>query len=92
MNPDNMIPERMKNYLRCSLAENCFGLTCCLDFSFTIPLSDIVKHLSVPFWFEMDPCDVSFFTGIGTYEHREQLLHYDWSKNTIFTLITALCA
>ena len=80
MNPDKMIPARMKKYLRCSLASNCFGLTCCLEHSFKVPLSDIVVHLSVPFFFELDPCNVAFHTGIGAYEHREQMLHYDWSK------------
>ena len=80
MDPDRMIPESMKKYLKCSLADNCFGLSCCLQFSFTIPLSSLERHLSVPFWFEMDPCELSFFTGIGTYQHHERLLHYNWGK------------
>ena len=78
MDVDLLVPEEIKDIATCVLADNCFGIICCVEYSFIIPLSSILKTISVLAWFKMDPCEFSFNTGIGDYQHQEQLLHYDW--------------
>ncbi|XP_060566993.1 uncharacterized protein LOC132725822, partial [Ruditapes philippinarum] len=78
MNISNMIPPFMRNILQCELADNCFGVTCCVNFGFTIPFSSIQISISFPVWFKMDPCDFRVDTGIGSLKYEEQLLKYEW--------------
>lgn len=83
MNISNMIPAFMKKVLRCELADNCFGISCCVNIGFTIPLSSIEIEISFPVWFKMDPCDFHVDTGISTLRFEEQLLKYEWGKQYI---------
>ncbi|XP_053398719.1 uncharacterized protein LOC128556879 [Mercenaria mercenaria] len=82
MNISTMIPSFMKNILHCELADNCFGISCCVHFDFTIPLSSIELEVSFPVWFKMDPCDFHVDTGIGALQFEEQLLKYEWGKES----------
>ncbi|XP_053390116.1 uncharacterized protein LOC128553035, partial [Mercenaria mercenaria] len=82
MNISNMIPPFMKNFLRCELADNCFGISCCVEIDFTIPLSSVEVEISFPVWFKMDPCDFHVDTGISALQFEEQLLKYEWGKES----------
>jgi hypothetical protein len=80
MNISNMIPPFMRNILKCELADNCFGVSCCVKFGFTIPFSSIQINVSFPVWFKMDPCDFRIDTRIGSFKYEEQLLKYEWGN------------
>lgn len=86
MNISSMIPSFMKNILRCELADNCFGVSCCVDLGFTIPLSSIKIEMSFPIWFKIDPCDFNIEAGINSIKREEQLLKYEWGKKSRFLL------
>ena len=80
----------MRNILKCELADNCFGVSCCVNFGFTIPLSSIEIDVSFPMWFKMDPCDFQVYTGIGSLQFQEQLLKYDWGTLLLYIMLFSM--
>ncbi|XP_053398133.1 uncharacterized protein LOC128556594 [Mercenaria mercenaria] len=82
LNISSMIPPSMKDVLKCELADNCFGITCCVSFGFTIPLSSTEMKVAFPVWFKMDPCDFHIDTGIGGQRAEAQLLKYEWGQES----------
>jgi len=75
-----MIPEFLKNFVTCNLTEDCFGLYCCVDLTFGVPLTNMEITATFPIWFQMDPCNFSIEAGIGDRIFREELLQYEWGK------------
>ncbi|XP_046574117.1 uncharacterized protein LOC124282192 [Haliotis rubra] len=74
----NLLPASFHDNVNCELPDNCFGIECCVDFSFDIPLFEnpLVKH--VPFFLKFEPCNFIVEVGFGSYYHRERLLTYNW--------------
>ena len=65
--------------VNCELPPNCWGIDCCLDLTFTIPLGDIKITRNIPFWFKLDPCDFFIDIGIGTFTLlRTKFLTYEY--------------
>lgn len=80
LNVSNFIPAGMEDILTCQLTENCTGVTCCVDFTFDIPLSSKTKDVSFPAYINVDPCEFSVDAGIANYKFQQQMLHYEWGK------------
>ncbi|XP_052071172.1 uncharacterized protein LOC127709610 [Mytilus californianus] len=40
INPQKYLPANIRTMLQCEMTENCFGLDCCIDLSFQLPLGD----------------------------------------------------
>ncbi|KAK3612511.1 hypothetical protein CHS0354_024482 [Potamilus streckersoni] len=80
LNISSVIPRPLEHILRCSLTDNCFGIHCCAEFSFQIPLSLEQLNITIPLAFDFDPCQFSLRIVLGTYKYSEQLLTYEWGK------------
>ncbi|WAR05120.1 hypothetical protein MAR_020489 [Mya arenaria] len=74
----NIVPESLKKILRCQLSDDCFGLFCCVDLTFQMPLSSVELSVGFPVWFSIDPCEFIIKAGIAHLEFKEQLLQYNW--------------
>ncbi|XP_052806223.1 uncharacterized protein LOC128235441 [Mya arenaria] len=74
----NAIPESLDQILRCQLSDDCFGIRCCIDLTFQIPLSSVQISVEIPVWFDMDPCEFTVRAGIADKKYSEQLLQYNW--------------
>ncbi|WAR06113.1 hypothetical protein MAR_021482 [Mya arenaria] len=74
----NVVPDSLKNILRCQLSDDCFGIRCCIDLTFQIPLSSVQLTVEIPIWFGMDPCEFTVQAGIADLKFSEQLLRYNW--------------
>ncbi|XP_046562951.1 uncharacterized protein LOC124271844 [Haliotis rubra] len=74
----NLLPASFQDNVTCKQPDNCFGIECCVDFSFDIPLFEnpLVKH--VPFFLKFEPCNFTVEVGFGSYYHKERLLTYNW--------------
>ncbi|XP_060596418.1 uncharacterized protein LOC132750445 [Ruditapes philippinarum] len=88
MDISQMIPQAIENNLQCNLAENCYGISCCVNINFSIPMSSIEMNISFPVWFQLDPCDFRINTGIGPSQFEEQLLKYEWGKESTIELLS----
>ncbi|XP_046562947.1 uncharacterized protein LOC124271840 [Haliotis rubra] len=77
-NYKHLLPASFQHNVNCKLPDNCFGIECCVDFSFDIPLFEnpLVKH--VPFFLKFEPCNFNVEVGFGSYYHKERLLTYNW--------------
>ncbi|XP_048258680.1 uncharacterized protein LOC125384202 [Haliotis rufescens] len=73
-----LLPASFRDNVNCKLPDNCFGVECCVDFFFDIPLFEtpLVKH--VPFFLKFEPCNFTVEVGFGSYYHKERLLTYNW--------------
>ncbi|XP_048258717.1 uncharacterized protein LOC124137708 isoform X1 [Haliotis rufescens] len=73
-----LLPASFRDNVNCKLPDNCFGVECCVNFSFDIPLFEkpLVKH--VPFFLKFEPCNFTVEVGFGSYYHKERLLTYNW--------------
>ncbi|XP_021353372.1 uncharacterized protein LOC110450253 [Mizuhopecten yessoensis] len=78
LDPTRYLPDSVKSMFRCEMTDDCFGIKCCLDLSFTVPLGDVEVQLNVPFHFQVQPCDLMMDAKLGTYRHQTQLLTYEW--------------
>ncbi|KAK3102203.1 hypothetical protein FSP39_009587 [Pinctada imbricata] len=80
------LPINAKQMATCALPSTCYGLQCCLDLSFQVPLGRETVTYNVPFHFKLDTCDFSIDVGFNTYRHYEKLLTYDWGRETTLGL------
>jgi len=80
LNVSKIIPPGMEKILTCVVNENCTGVTCCVDFTFDIPLSSKKKDASFLAYIAVDPCEFTVDAGIAMYKFQQQMLHYEWGK------------
>ncbi|XP_048250793.1 uncharacterized protein LOC124111176 [Haliotis rufescens] len=81
-NITSYLPSSFRDKVTCGLPENCFGVQCCVDFVFNIPLFDQPLLKSVPFFLKFEPCNFTVEVGFGSYYHKETLLEYNWGSVT----------
>jgi hypothetical protein len=80
INPQKYLPSSVRNMVQCEIADNCFGLHCCLDLSFKLPLGDKIVTYHIPFWFKFEPCEFELDIRFGGYSHHGYILNYDWGR------------
>ncbi|XP_041378093.1 uncharacterized protein LOC121390363 [Gigantopelta aegis] len=79
------IPEKFKDKVTCVLPENCFGLHCCIDFAFTIPVFKNVIEKNIPFFLKFNPCEIEVEVGFGGFNHKEKLISYNYGTPITLT-------
>eukprot|EP00105_Crassostrea_gigas_P038494 XP_019922642.1 PREDICTED: uncharacterized protein LOC105327901 [Crassostrea gigas] len=75
------LPVAVRDMVKCEQPANCWGIDCCLQLTFNIPLGDSTITKNIPFWFKLDPCD--FFLDIGFGKKtllKTHLLEYEFGK------------
>lgn len=71
----------------CQLPRGCYGVQCCLDLTFTLPLGDMVTSKNFSFWFIVDPCDFSIDIGLGDLTLlKSTFLNYDFGMEIIIQI------
>ncbi|XP_062593831.1 uncharacterized protein LOC134255325, partial [Saccostrea cucullata] len=81
------LPEQLKEMVTCEQPPNCWGIDCCLQLTFNIPLGDTKITKNIPFWFKLDPCDFSLDIGFGNKMLlKTHILEYEYGKQQILTL------
>lgn len=74
----DFINEDLNAVLRCSMLENCWGISCCIEFSFDLPLSSEHIVMSTPVLFRIDPCEYFVEAEVGTWTTKKHFLKYNW--------------
>ncbi|XP_062579219.1 uncharacterized protein LOC134241150, partial [Saccostrea cucullata] len=81
------LPEELKKMVTCEQPPNCWGIDCCLQLTFNIPLGDTKITKNIPFWFKLDPCDFSLDVAFGRKTLlKTHLLEYEYGKQHTLTL------
>lgn len=82
---DANLPQNVKDMVTCQLPRGCYGVQCCLNLTFTLPLGDTVTSKNFSFWFIMDPCDFTIDIGLGGLTLlKSTFLQYDFGINSFF--------
>ena len=77
--PADFIPPLLKEILKCKMLDNCWGVSCCLEFGFDIPFSDTRMNVSTPFIFKYDPCQYFVEMSVGKdYRITRWFVEYEW--------------
>ncbi|GFO16168.1 CCAAT/enhancer-binding protein zeta, partial [Plakobranchus ocellatus] len=74
-----LLPADYQDKVTCITPTSCDGITCCMEWSMTLPdvPSDVLKQ--VPFEFNFDPCNnMRLRVRFGGYQHVENLLDYEF--------------
>jgi hypothetical protein len=80
--------ESLKRIITCEQPPNCWGIDCCLQLTFTIPLGDTEITRNIPVWFKLDPCDFSLDIGFGKKTLlKTHLLEYEYGKFRYYIVI-----
>ena len=80
INPQKYLPSSVRTMVQCEMTDNCFGLHCCLDLAFKLPLGDKIVTYHIPFWFKFEPCEFELDIRFGGYSHHGYILNYDWGR------------
>ncbi|KAL5015120.1 hypothetical protein ScPMuIL_009390 [Solemya velum] len=80
------LPAKLQKSVMCELAENCYGVRCCVSVDFKIPFSEERIEKSIPIMFEIRPCDFQIEIGLGLVAHTKELLSYDWGSPNVLRL------
>lgn len=91
---DNNLPTKaVKDMVTCQLPQGCYGVQCCLDLTFTLPLGDTVTSKNFSFWFIVDPCDFSIDIGLGDLILlKSTFLNYDFGMKLLIEFSVQLLA
>ena len=75
------LPPAVREMVTCEQPPNCWGIHCCLQLTFNIPLGDTQITRNIPFWFKLDPCDFSLDVGFGKKTLlKTRLLEYEFGE------------
>lgn len=89
----NLPTKAVKDMVTCQLPQGCYGVQCCLDLTFTLPLGDTVTSKNFSFWFIVDPCDFSIDIGLGDLILlKSTFLNYDFGMKLFFEFSVQLLA
>ncbi|VDI41391.1 Hypothetical predicted protein [Mytilus galloprovincialis] len=86
INPQKYLPASIRTMLQCEMTDNCFGLDCCIDLSFQLPLGDRTVTYHIPFWFKFEPCDFEVDVRFGGYTYKKIILDYDWGEKNVLSI------
>ncbi|XP_076076027.1 uncharacterized protein LOC143046851 [Mytilus galloprovincialis] len=78
INPQKYLPASIRTMLQCEMTDNCFGLDCCIDLTFQLPLGDEDVTFHIPFWFKFKPCDFEVDARFGGFTYHKYILDYNW--------------
>lgn len=80
---DSNLPTSVRDMVTCRLPQGCYGVQCCLNLSFPLPLGDIVTSKLFNFWFIVDPCDFTIDIGLSDLTLlKSTFLEYEFGKNS----------
>ena len=75
------LPPAVREMVTCEQPPNCWGIHCCLQLTFNIPLGDTQITRNIPFWFKLDPCDFFLDVGFGKKTLlKTRLLEYEFGE------------
>lgn len=78
------LPTAVRDMVKCEQTTNCWGIDCCLQLAFRIPLGDTNITRNITFWFKLDPCDFSLDIGLGGKTLlKTYLLEYEFGENIL---------
>lgn len=89
----NLPTKAVKDMVTCQLPQGCYGVQCCLDLTFTLPLGDMVTSKNFSFWFIVDPCDFSIDIGLGDLILlKSTFLNYDFGMKIVIIIQCSVVA